>query len=98
MVGISCQECHLETARCPPQNPGLSAGRIDPHPAAKGKLKPLFAFVDGKPEYHPEGVYFLRYAREGKRIWEHAGKDWQLALDAKVKQERAMAAQAVGAK
>ena len=76
--------------------PDGSRPYLDPVPSAKGKLKPLFAFVDGNAEYHPEGVYFLRYAREGKRIWKHAGKDWQLALDAKLKQERAMAAQAVG--
>jgi hypothetical protein len=76
--------------------PDGSRPYLDPVPSAKGKLKPLFAFVDGNAEYHPEGVYFLRYARGGKRIWKHAGMDWQLALDAKLKQERVMAAQAVG--
>jgi integrase/recombinase XerD len=35
---------------------------VDPVYAANGKLKPLYAVVDGKPEHHPEGVYHLRLA------------------------------------
>lgn len=41
--------------------------------AANGRLKPLFAIVGGKPELHAEGVYNLRYRREGRRIWEPVG-------------------------
>jgi hypothetical protein len=52
--------------------------------------------VNGEPRHHPDGVFFRRYALEGKRL-KHVGKDWQLALDAQLKQDRAMAAaQAVG--
>ena len=28
---------------------------------SKGRLKPLYAMVDGKSERHPEGVYYLRF-------------------------------------
>jgi hypothetical protein len=48
---------------------------LDPIDSANGKLKPFYAIVDGKPEHHPEGNYFLRYAKNGKRV----GNDAQLA-------------------
>jgi integrase/recombinase XerD len=70
---------------------------LDPVPASKGKLKPLCAMVNGTPEHHPEGVYFLRYAKDGKRVWEAVGSDPQIALDAKRKKERVLAAIAAGA-
>ena len=69
---------------------------LDPVQSAKGRLRPLYALVNGEPQHHPEGIYFRRHAHEGERIWKPVGKDWQLALDAKLKQERVMAAQAVG--
>ncbi len=28
---------------------------------SKGRLKGLYAFVDGKPEHRPEGIYYLRF-------------------------------------
>lgn len=70
---------------------------VDPVPSGNGKLKPLYALISGKPQHHPEGCYFLRYAdATGKRLWENVGKDWQLAQDAQRKKERALAAEAVG--
>jgi hypothetical protein len=53
---------------------------LDPVPTAKGKLKPLHALINGKPEHHPQGIYFLRYARNNKRVWEAVGNDAQIAL------------------
>jgi hypothetical protein len=68
---------------------------LDPVLSANGKLKPLCAVVHGKPEYRPEGSYFLRYATpDGKRVWKPIGKDAQLALAELVKQEKALAARA----
>jgi integrase/recombinase XerD len=70
---------------------------LDPVPTGSGKLKSLYALVHGQPEHHPEGVYFLRFADPtGKRVWERVGKDWQLALDARLKRSRVVAAEAVG--
>ncbi len=34
---------------------------------SKGRLKPLFAVVNRKPEHHPEGVYYLRLRRAANR-------------------------------
>jgi hypothetical protein len=31
-------------------------------------LRASYALVAGKPEYHPEGGYYLRFLRNGKRI------------------------------
>ena len=36
---------------------------LDPVLSANGKLKPLYAVVDGKAVHHPEGADFLRYAK-----------------------------------
>jgi hypothetical protein len=43
---------------------------IDPVYAANGRLKPFYAVVDGNAEHHPEGVYYLRHLKHGKRAWE----------------------------
>jgi integrase/recombinase XerD len=64
--------------------------------ASNGKLKPLFALVDGKPKYHPEGVYCLRYSKSGKRIWEEVGKDAGKAITEKLKREGIIRAQTLG--
>jgi hypothetical protein len=69
---------------------------LDPVLSANGKVKPLYAIVDGKPEHHPEGSYFLRYARAGKRVWERVGYDAQLALTAKLKREKSLDPKAAG--
>ncbi len=44
------------------------------------KLKPGWAIVNDRPEHHTEGVYHLRYAKAGKRVWESVGKDAADAL------------------
>jgi hypothetical protein len=75
---------------------GGSRRFLDPVFSANKKLKPLHAMVDSQPVSHPEGVYFLRYARGEKRIWENVGNDSQLALLEKQKREKALAAKAVG--
>ncbi len=36
--------------------------------SSNGKLKPLYAVVDGKPAHQPEGIYNLRYLKAGKRV------------------------------
>jgi integrase/recombinase XerD len=48
---------------------------LNPVFSANGKLKPLFAVVNGNLEHHPEGVYHLRYLKEEKRVWESVGSD-----------------------
>jgi integrase/recombinase XerD len=70
---------------------------LDPVFSGNGKLKPLYAVVDGTPEHHPEGSSFLRYAApDGKRVWDPVGNDPQLALVEKQKREKVLGAQAVG--
>jgi integrase/recombinase XerD len=55
--------------------------------SGNGKLKSLYAIVDGKAEHHPEGTYFLRHAKGGKRVWERVGNDPQ-AITTQRKRER----------
>jgi len=32
---------------------------------SKGRLKPQYAMVDGEPEHHKEGVYYVRFGADG---------------------------------
>ena len=62
-----------------------------------GKLRPLYAFVKGQPEFHPEGVYQLRYRNQGsRRCWKTVGSDPNLALQECRKREVALLAVAEG--
>jgi len=64
--------------------------------SGKGRLRPLFALVNGKPEHHPEGVYHLRYSLGGKRMWEPVGKDPNEAIAAKLRREHMMQSKRLG--
>lgn len=49
---------------------------------SKGRLKPQYAMVDGEPEHHKEGVYYVRFGADGGRQPRVAvGKDPYIALD-----------------
>jgi integrase len=62
-----------------------------------GKLKPFYALIHGQKEFHPEGVYVLRYRScEGKQVWETVGTDPQLASIAKLRRENALQAEDLG--
>jgi len=49
---------------------------------SKGRLKPQYATVNGEPEHHKEGVYYVRFGTDGgKQQFALAGKDPYVALD-----------------
>lgn len=49
---------------------------------SKGRLKPQYAMVNGEPEHHANGVYYLRFGTDdGKQKFELVGKDHYVALD-----------------
>ena len=48
---------------------------LQPVYSANAKIKSFYAVVNGEPEHHPEGVYYARYVRGGKRVWEAVGTD-----------------------
>jgi hypothetical protein len=50
--------------------------------AANSRLRPHFAIVQGQPEHHPEGVYYLRYTVHDTRKWLNVGTDPRAALAA----------------
>lgn len=50
-----------------------------------GRIKPNLVLVDGKPEKHPEGAYYLEWREKGKRIRLSVGKD---AQDAAARRQR----------
>jgi len=76
---------------------GGSPQYVDPVYAANGKLKPLYAVVDRKPEHHSEGVHYLRYLENGNRVWESVGSDAPSALTARLQKEQTIGAKEAGA-
>ncbi|HEY6369867.1 MAG TPA: hypothetical protein VIX37_04765, partial [Candidatus Sulfotelmatobacter sp.] len=38
------------------------------------KIKPQWALVNGKPEQHPEGNFYISYRDGKKKIWKKIGK------------------------
>jgi hypothetical protein len=52
---------------------------VKPLKTANHKLRPLYGIVGGVPRHCPEGSYILRYNVAGKRLWEMAGADPELA-------------------
>jgi len=49
---------------------------------SKGRLKPQYAMVKGKPEHNKEGVYYVRFGTDGgKQQFVLVGKDPFVALD-----------------
>jgi hypothetical protein len=45
-----------------------------------GTLRAGFALISGNPVSHPEGIYYLRFLRDGRRIWQMVGSDADAAL------------------
>ena len=50
-----------------------------------GRIKPDLVFVNGKPEKHPEGAYYLEWREKGRRVRLSVGKD---AQDAAARRQR----------
>src|ERR1700675_1132175 len=56
---------------------------------SKGRLKPQYAMVDGEPEHHKEGVYYVRFGADGgKQQFVLVGKDPYIALDKLAEKQR----------
>ena len=69
---------------------------VQPVYVNSGRLKPFCAMVDGQPEHHPEGVYYLRFLRDGKRVWEAVGSEPAQALAKLSRREKIQDAIAAG--
>jgi hypothetical protein len=58
---------------------------------SKGRLKPQYAMVNGEPEHHKEGVYYVRFGTDdGNQQFVLVGKDPYVALD-KLEEKETMA-------
>lgn len=53
---------------------------LDPVWNRNRTLRAGYALVKGQPEYHPEGIYYLRFVRGRKRIRRAIGPDADVAL------------------
>jgi hypothetical protein len=54
---------------------------LDPVYSANRKLKPGCAIREGREQRFDSVSYYLRYLRDGKRIWEPLGSDASIAND-----------------
>ena len=52
-----------------------------------GRIKPDVVIVNGKPERHPEGAYYLEWRENGKRVRLSVGKDAQDAIARRQRKE-----------
>jgi hypothetical protein len=66
----------LKDGSCPFAGPVFSANH---------KLKNGWAIIDGQPQRFKKYGYYLRYVRDGKRVWESVGVDSQAALAAQTR-------------
>jgi hypothetical protein len=58
---------------------------------SKGRLKGQYAMVNGEPEHHKEGVYYLRFGTDGgKQQFVLVGKEPYVALDVLIVDEKAI--------
>ena len=53
--------------------------------ASNGRIRPDLVLVNGRPERHPEGAYYLEWREKGRRIRLSVGKD---AQDAAARRQR----------
>jgi hypothetical protein len=63
----------------------LSDGRdafLDPVWNKNRTLRACYALVEERPEHRPESIYYLRYLRGGKRVWQRVGQDADVAVTA----------------
>jgi integrase/recombinase XerD len=56
---------------------------------SKGRLKPQYAIINGEPEHHKEGVYYVRFGTDGgKQPFVPVGADPYVALDKLAEKQR----------
>jgi site-specific recombinase XerD len=64
--------------------------------AANGRIRPDYVLVDGKPEHHPEGAYYVSWYEGSKLKRKSAGRDAAAASAQKHRQQQILAARANG--
>jgi integrase/recombinase XerD len=69
---------------------------VDPVWNRNRTLRAGYALIDGHPESHPEGSYYLRFLRDGKRVWQPVGPDADAAIVALRNQEHDLQSIALG--
>jgi hypothetical protein len=55
---------------------------LDPVWNRNRTLRVGYALTDEQPRHHPERVYYLRFLRDAKRVWQRVGQDPNLAITA----------------
>lgn len=63
---------------------------------SNGRLKAHFGLVNGVLQNLPNGIYYLRFRVNGKRVWECVGPDASKAVTAKLQREHQLQSAKLG--
>lgn len=63
---------------------------------SSGRIKPDWVIVDGNPEKHPEGSYYLEWREDGRKKRLSVGNDATVAFNSKIRKQKELEARAQG--
>jgi integrase/recombinase XerD len=69
---------------------------LDPVYQDNGKLRPLYALLNGAPQKFADGIYYLRFVVDGTPKWKAVGSSAPQATLKKLQQEQILAGKASG--
>jgi integrase/recombinase XerD len=69
---------------------------VDPIWNRNRTLRGGYGLIKGQPEHHPEGSYYLRFLRDGKRVWQPVGSAGDAAVAALHNTQRNLQSVALG--
>ena len=61
-----------------------------------GRIRPDYVLIDGRPELHQEGAYYIEWYRDGRRYRESVGKNPSEAFAAAERKAQVLRNQALG--
>jgi len=62
----------------------------------KGRIRPDYVLIEGKPQFHKEGAYYIEWYLDGKRYRESVGKNPNEAFAAAERKSQVLRNQALG--
>jgi integrase/recombinase XerD len=65
-------------------------------PTSNGRIRPDYVLIDGRPELHREGAYYIEWYRDGRRYRESVGKSPSEAFAAAERKVQVLRNQALG--
>jgi hypothetical protein len=64
--------------------------------SGNGRIRPDYVLIEGKPQFHKEGAYYIEWYIDGKRYRESVGKNGNEAFAAAKRKSQVLRNQALG--